>query len=61
MSFSLVSGNHAAKARHDRASVGGVLVLGKQLNLSFVEADGDEALVEVDEMAPRACCLLLKG
>jgi hypothetical protein len=36
-------------------------VLGKQLNLSFVEADGDEALVEVDEMAPRACCLLLKG
>ncbi|HZY03368.1 MAG TPA: hypothetical protein VFF02_07680 [Anaeromyxobacteraceae bacterium] len=27
--------------------------LGKQLKLSFVEADGDEPLVEVDGMPPR--------
>ncbi len=30
------------------------LALGKQLKLSFVEADGDEPLVEVDGMPPRA-------
>jgi hypothetical protein len=29
------------------------LALGKQLKLSFVEADGDEPLVEVDGMRPR--------
>jgi ribosome-binding protein aMBF1 (putative translation factor) len=29
------------------------LALGKQLKLSFVEADGDEPLVEVDGMPPR--------
>lgn len=28
--------------------------LGKQLKLSFVEADGDESLVELDGMPPRA-------
>jgi ribosome-binding protein aMBF1 (putative translation factor) len=30
------------------------LALGKQLKLSFVEADGDEPLVEVDGMPPRS-------
>ncbi|HET9555118.1 MAG TPA: helix-turn-helix transcriptional regulator [Anaeromyxobacteraceae bacterium] len=30
------------------------LALGKQLKLSFVEADGDEPLVELDGMPPRS-------
>lgn len=34
------------------------LALGKQLKLSFVEADGDEALVEVDGMPPRGAAFV---
>jgi DNA-binding XRE family transcriptional regulator len=33
------------------------LALGKQLKLSFVEADGDETLVEVHGMPPRGAAL----
>ena len=34
------------------------LALGKQLKLSFVEADGDEPLVEVDGMPPRGAAFV---
>lgn len=34
--------------------------LGKQLKLSFVEADGDEPLVEVDGMPPRSAVSALE-
>jgi hypothetical protein len=33
------------------------LALGKQLKISFLEADGDEPLVEVDGMPPRGASL----
>lgn len=37
------------------------LALGKQLKLSFVEADGDEPLVEVDGMPPRGLGAAAEG
>jgi len=37
------------------------LALGKQLKLSFVEADGDEPLLEVDGMPPRGVLSAAEG